>query len=149
MAAVSVVTGDDRYRRFADSYVDWYLKNLVDDKGFSWWGWHRHYDVFQDKMLGHLGNPHEIHAIHCIAWDQLWQVNPQAVRREIEAIWQWHVIDKTTGEVNRHGDGQRGCDFAMSAGACAYAFAFLYKSHRRSRLAGPGQVARTLLLGQA
>jgi hypothetical protein len=78
-------------------------------------------------MLGHLGNPHEIHANHCIAWDLLWHVNPRAVRREIEAIWQWHVIDKTTGEVNRHGDGLRGCDFAMSAGACAYAFAFLHK----------------------
>ena len=125
------------------------MKNLVDDKGFFWWGWHRHYDVYQDKMLGHLGNPHEIHAIHCIAWDQLWQVNPQAVRREIEAIWQWHVIDKTTGEVNRHGDGQRGCDFAMSAGACAYAFAFLYTRTRRSGLAGPGQAARALLLGPA
>ena len=127
MAAVSVVTGNSRYRRFADNYSAWYLTNLVDDKGFFWWGWHRHYDVYQDKMLGHLGSPHEIHAIHSIAWEQLWQVNPQAVRREIEAIWQWHVIDKTTGEVNRHGDGQRGCDFAMSAGAFAYAFAFLYK----------------------
>jgi len=127
MAAVSAVTGEEKYRRFADGYIDWYLKNLVDDKGFLWWGWHRHYDVYQDKMLGHLGNPHEIHAIHSIAWDPLWRVNPSAVRREIEAIWQWHVIDKTTGEVNRHGDGQRGCDFAMAAGACAYAFAFLHQ----------------------
>ena len=127
MAAASLVTGQDKYRRFADRYVDWYLKNLVDDRGFFWWGWHRHYDVYQDKMLGHLGNPHEIHAIHCIAWDQLWEVNPGAVRKEIEAIWQWHVVDKKTGEINRHGDGQRGCDFAMSAGACACAFAFLYQ----------------------
>ena len=68
--------------------------------------------------LGHLGDPHEIQAIHCIAWDKLWAVNPAAVRKEIEAIWQWHVIDKQIGEVNRHGDGQPGCDFAMSAGAC-------------------------------
>lgn len=127
MVVLSAVTGEGKYGRCAENYIDWYLKNLVDDKGFLWWGWHRHYDVYQDKMLGHMGNPHEIHAIHCIAWDQLWQVNPQAVRRVIEAIWQWHVIDKTTGEVNRHGDGQRGCDFAMSAGACAYAFAFLHQ----------------------
>jgi hypothetical protein len=124
--ALSQVTGSPKYARFADNYAGWYLTNLVDEKGFFWWGWHRHYDVFQDKMLGHLGNPHEIHAIHCIAWDKLWAVNSAAVRKEIEAIWQWHVIDKQTGEVNRHGDGQRGCDFAMSAGACLYAFAFLY-----------------------
>ncbi len=124
--AASQVTGEPRYARFVDNYIGWYLANLVDEKGLFWWGWHRHYDVFQDKMLGHLGNPHEIHAIHCIAWEKLWAVNPAAVRKEIEAIWQWHVIDKQTGEVNRHGDGQRGCDFAMSAGACLYAFAFLY-----------------------
>jgi hypothetical protein len=127
MAAVSAVTGDGKYGRFADRYIDWYLKNLVDDKGFFWWGWHRHYDVYQDKMLGHMGNFHELHAIHSVAWDQLWQVNPKAVRREIEAIWQWHIVDKKTGELNRHGTAQRGCDFAMSAGAFAYAFAFLYK----------------------
>ena len=124
--AVSQVTGQARYARFANSYVGWYLTNLVDEKGFFWWGWHRHYDVFRDEKLGHLGNPHELHAIHCIAWDRLWAANPAAVRREIEAIWQWHVIDKQTGEVNRHGDGQRGCDFAMSAGACIEAFAFLH-----------------------
>lgn len=127
MAAATIVTGDGKYRQFAGNYIDWYLKNLIDDRGFFWWGWHRHYDVYQDRMLGHLGNHHEIHAIHCIAWDDLWQVNPSAVRKEIEAIWQWHVIDKATGEVNRHGDGQRGCDFSMSAGACAYAFAFLHQ----------------------
>ncbi len=124
--AVSQVTGQRQYAWFADHYIGWYLANLADEKGLLWWGWHRHYDVFRDEKLGHLGNPHEIHAIHCIAWDKLWAVNPAAVRREIEAIWQWHVIDKQTGEVNRHGDGQRGCDFAMSAGACLYAFAFLY-----------------------
>jgi hypothetical protein len=36
------------------------------------------------------------------------------------------VIDKTTGECNRHGDGHRGCDFAMSGGEILYAFAFLH-----------------------
>jgi len=130
MHALSRATGDPKYARFADGYARWYLKNLVDDKGFFWWGWHRHYDVFRDEKLGHMGNPHEIHAIHSIAWDKLWAVDPAAVRKEIEAIWQWHVIDKQTGEINRHGDGQRGCDFAMSAGACAHAFAFLYTQTR-------------------
>ena len=123
--AVSQVTGQRRYARFADHYIGWCLANLADEKGLLWWGWHRHYDVFRDAQLGHLGNPHELHAIHCIAWDRLWAVNPAAVRREIEALWQWHVIDKQTGEVNRHGDGQRGCDFAISTGACIEAFAFL------------------------
>jgi hypothetical protein len=123
---LSAATGRESYARFASAYVDWYFKHLVDDKGFVWWGWHRHYDVYRDEMTGHQGNHHEIHAIHAIAWDRLWEVNAAAVRREIEALWQWHVVDKTTGEINRHGDGQPGCDFAMSAGACIEAFAFLF-----------------------
>jgi hypothetical protein len=125
MQVLSAVTGDERYRHLARRYVDHYLKHLVDEKGFFWWGWHRHYDVYTDRMAGHSGNHHEIHAIHAIDWPFLWEVNPAAVRREIEAIWTWHVIDKQTGEINRHGDGARGCDFAMSAGACLEAFAFL------------------------
>jgi len=119
-------TGDVKYAEAADAYIEYYLKNLVDDKGFIWWGWHRHYDVFTDKMTGHSGNHHEIHAIHDIYWDRLWAVNPDATRKEIEACWKWHVIDKKTGEINRHGDGRRGCDFAMSGASFIDAFAFLY-----------------------
>ncbi|HIQ21082.1 MAG TPA: hypothetical protein EYH34_07595 [Planctomycetes bacterium] len=119
------VTGDDRYRRFAAESSNYTMSNLIDEKGFFWWGWHRHYDAYRDVMTGHAGSPHEIH-IQRVDWPFLWQVNPRAVRREVEAIWQWHVIDKQTGEVNRHGDGKRGCDFAMSAGEMIGAFAFLY-----------------------
>lgn len=127
MHALSRVTGDARYARFADASIGYTMKHLVDEKGFFWWGWHRHYDAFRDAMTGHLGNPHEIHVQEAV-WPLLWAVDRKAVSREIEAIWQWHVIDKTTGEVNRHGDGQRGCDFAMSGGEIVQAFAFLYRT---------------------
>jgi hypothetical protein len=125
MFALSQVTGDPKYAEFARRSVNYTMTNLVDEKGFFWWGWHRHYDAYRDVMTGHAGNPHEIH-IQAVIWPELWDVNPEAVRREIEAIWQWHIIDKATGECNRHGDGQRGCDFAMSGGEMLYAFAFLH-----------------------
>ena len=98
---------------------------MVDDKGFFWWGWHRFYDVFADEMSGSHGNCHEIH-VNLPRWERLWQIDEKATRRELEAIWEWHVIDKTTGEFNRHGDGRRGCDFAMSGAEFIYAFSFLY-----------------------
>ncbi|MDP6544868.1 MAG: AGE family epimerase/isomerase [Phycisphaerae bacterium] len=126
MILLSSATGKDKYADFARKYMDYYMKNLVDEKGFFWWGWHRHYDVYKDKKDGHSGSPHEIHAINCVDWEGLWAVNQQAVVKEIEAIWKWHVIDKKTGEINRHGDGRRGCDFSMSGGAFIEAFAFLY-----------------------
>jgi uncharacterized protein YyaL (SSP411 family) len=53
-------------------------------------------------------------------------VDKDAVTKEIEAIWQWHIINKKTGEPNRHGDGNKGCDFTMSGGAFIEAFAFVY-----------------------
>jgi len=141
MHALSDITGDKAFADFADRYAGYVMNNLVDDQGFFWWGWHRHYDVFADRPDGHNATlakwnervfPHEIHAMDRIAWDRLWAVNPEAVTRAIEAIWQWHVIDKTTGQVNRHGDGNKGCDFTMSGGAFIEAFAFMYtKTDRR------------------
>jgi hypothetical protein len=129
---LSKITGDDRYERFARTCLAYYMHNLVDERGFFWWGWHRHYDAYRDEMTGHAGNPHEIHIQEAI-WSILWQVSTDAVTREIEAIWEWHVIDKATGECNRHGDGQRGCDFAMSGGEILYAFAFLYSRTKDRR----------------
>ena len=125
MRYLSAAAGDAKYERFARTYMDYWMEHLVDKKGLLWWGWHRHYDVFTDSMEGHQGNHHEIHAIHGIDWDTLWEVNPSAVRLEIEACWKWHVINKDTGEINRHADGKPGCDFSMSAGSFIDAFCFL------------------------
>ena len=132
MYGLSRATGDKKYATFADKCVNHTMTKLVDERGFFWWGWHRHYDAYLDQMTGHSGNSHEIH-VQEIIWPQLWRVNPQAVTREIEAIWQWHIVDKTTGECNRHGDGQAGCDFAMSGGEILQAFAFLYSKTKDRR----------------
>jgi len=126
MVELTELTGRARYAEFATRCANYTMTELVDERGFFWWGWHRHYDAFRDEMTGHSGNPHEIH-VQTAQWPLLWNANREAVQREIEAIWQWHVIDKTTGEVNRHGDGERGCDFAMSGGEILAAFAFLYQ----------------------
>lgn len=128
--ALSRVTGDPRYAAFARHSAGYAMKHLVDEKGLFWWGWHRHYDAHRDEKAGHEGNHHEIH-VQQAAWPELWEIDSAAVRREIEALWTWHVIDKHTGEVNRHADGLRGCDFAMSAGEILYAFAFLYEKTRQ------------------
>jgi hypothetical protein len=126
MFLMSELTANKTYSTAANNYIDYYLKNLVDKKGLFWWGGHRHYDVFKDKMTGHLENWHEIHGGIQIQWEKLWQINPDAVKKEIEAIWQWQVINKVTGETNRHDDGLQGCDFAFTSGSMIDAFAFLF-----------------------
>jgi hypothetical protein len=104
MFYLSDVTGDGKYEVFATRYMDYYMKNLVDEKGFFWWGWHRWYQVYEEIWGKPDYHPHEIHQIHSIAWDRLWKVNPQAVENEITAIWERQVVDKKIGAVNRHND---------------------------------------------
>ena len=98
-------------------------------------------------MTGHNGNVHELHAMHCIDWFRLWKINPPAVQREIEAIWESHVIDKVTGETDRHDSQQPGCDFSMTAGAHLYACAFCHTT-ARLKMARPCQITGQLLLAQ-
>ncbi len=125
LQALSVIFSDGRYALAARKHAAWTMEHLIDEHGMFWWGWHRHFDLFTRQRDGHDGNPHELHAIEEHAWEILWRENPAAVRREIEGIWTWHVIDKATGELNRHADGNKGCDFSMTAGALIHAFAFL------------------------
>jgi len=136
---VSRLPGNEKYADFANKSIGYYLQHLVDEKGFIWWGYHRHYDVYRDEKTGHLSNHHEIH-FQQAAWPMLWKINSEVVKREIEAIWKWHVIDKNTGEINRHDNGQPGCSFTFTGGEILYAFAFMYQQTgdeewlRRARL---------------
>jgi hypothetical protein len=61
MFLMSELTASKKYSTAANNYIDYYLKNLVDKKGLFWRGGRRHYDVYKDKMTGHLENWHEIH----------------------------------------------------------------------------------------
>jgi hypothetical protein len=116
-----------RYERFAGDYINYYMTHFLSAKQkLVCWGWHEYYDVFTDKCVF---DQHELHAgLDTIDWPLLWEVNPNALERQAEQTWQWHVIDKKTGEINRHGDGQRGCDFTMSAGSYIELFSFMFKA---------------------
>ena len=48
MYHLSEVTGGTKSANFAETYMDYYMTHLVDEKGLFWWGWHRHYDVYTD-----------------------------------------------------------------------------------------------------
>ncbi|HAL44544.1 MAG TPA: hypothetical protein DCP47_01260 [Phycisphaerales bacterium] len=126
MFTLSEITGDKTYANEANSCIEYYLKNLVDKKGFIWWGWHRHYDVYKDIMTGHEANWHEVQANLNILWPQLWSINSKAVISEVNSTWHWQVIDKEKGEINRHDDGCHGCDFTLTAGNIIEGFAFMY-----------------------
>ena len=131
MYALSELTGDAKYAQAADAYTRAYFERAKKANGLLAWGSHIYYDAYKDAPGGDGdgAGPHEI-LVLCPNWERMWRVAPEAVRREIELIWEWHVVDKETGLHNRHDDKHPGCDFAFSGGEFAYAFAFLYsKTH--------------------
>ncbi len=127
MYRLSEVTGEQRYAQAADAYLRFALEVCVKPNGLLVWGTHIYWDCFADRAGGDQdgAGPHEI-LIHLPAWEAMYRVNPEAIRREVDGIWQWHIIDHETGLHNRHDDQQRGCDFAFSGGSFALAFASMY-----------------------
>jgi len=127
MDLVSDMTGDRSYRRFATRYIDEAVTHLTasSDPSF-WWGWHRRYDVIDDRKKGHKGAHHELHATDHVHWNRLYSVKPVTTLREVNHIWKRHVVDKQTGEINRHDTGTAGRSFIMTAGAFIEAFAAMY-----------------------
>jgi len=124
MYQVSNLTGDKRYAREADRCLDYFLKNCRKKNGLLIWGSHIHWDCYQDQLGGDKG-PHEI-LVTLPLWKEMYRINPEAIRKEIDGIWKWHVYDKTTGAHNRHDSGSAGVDFSFSGSSFIQAFAFLY-----------------------
>ncbi|MBI4550959.1 MAG: hypothetical protein HY710_01715 [Candidatus Latescibacteria bacterium] len=123
----SALSDDPRYAQAADDYIRAFFHHARKPNGLLAWGSHLFYNAFTEQIDDDRhGDPHEI-LIHLAEWDAMWRVDPGVVQREIEGIWTWHIVDKATGQHNRHDDATVGCDFAYSGGSFAHAFAFLYK----------------------
>ena len=122
----SAVSGDARYRQAAEAYIQAFFERARKPNGLLAWGSHLFYNAYTDRIDDDRhGNPHEI-LVHLAEWDAMWAVAPEGVRREIDGIWTWHIVNKNTGQHNRHDDAAPGFDFAFSGGSFAHAFAFLY-----------------------
>ncbi len=128
MYALTELTNDPKYADAADGYIRAVYQHAVKDNGLIVWGTHIYYDAYADKPAGDGDGhgPHETLVYHA-QWPQLYRVEPEATRRAVDAIWEWHVVDHQTGQHNRHDDKQVGCDFAFSGGAFAQANAAMYQ----------------------
>lgn len=120
-------SGNQRYAKAADAYLDYYLAHCHKANSMLVWGTHIHWDCYRERAGGD-GNgtgPHEI-LINRGMWEAMHRVNPEVVEREIELIWKNHIHNKETGNHNRHDDGKVGFDFPFSAGTFIQAFSFLH-----------------------
>ena len=123
MYQMTDLTGDAKYSDSADAYIDYYVKHSRKENGLLIWGSHSHYNCYQDQAAGDRG-VHEILVRHPL-WDQMYRVNPEAIKTEIDAIWEYHIRDKETGRHNRHDSAGEGT-FSFSGGSFIMGFAFMH-----------------------
>ncbi len=139
--ALSEATGQPKYARSADAYLNFFLENMVSQQtGMFGWGEHIFYNVFLDYLIGGgftvRGSRNFLFAHELERWttiyDLTWQKSPEKTQAEIEAIYEYKIIDYETFTNNRHSDyfsGRRTSDvltFVKHSGLFAHAFAFLY-----------------------
>ena len=128
---LSRMTGDPRYREEADRYLSFWLTECPSKTtGVFPWGEHMSYNCVRDVIVA---TRHELE-YNLPEWEMLWEVNPEAVREEIEAIYQISVWDKENSIYDRHANYYTGKLDAMPvrgsyikhSGLFAHSFMFLY-----------------------
>ncbi len=143
---LSRVTGDARYRQAAVRALRYAFDNLQHPGGLLYWGGHYCYDALGDRLVGE-SETHELKR-NFPYYELMWEVDPDATRRYIEAVWNGHILDWETLDFNRHAKyrphrvtpwkehqfrggkvpfGGEGLTFVHSAADFAFAAAMLYR----------------------
>ncbi len=102
LVGLSNLTGEPRYREAAVATVRHHLEHLRRECGLFQWGGHRLIDLASGEPRGEGGMPHEL-KFNLPFYEFLWEVDPDAARRYIEALWNAHVLDWRKLDMNRHG----------------------------------------------
>ena len=128
--------------------MNFFLENMVSQQtGMFGWGEHIFYNVFLDHIIGGgftvRGSRNFLFAHELERWttiyDLMWEKSPEKTQAEIEAIYEYKIIDYETFTNNRHSDyfsGRRTGDvltFVKHSGLFAHAFAFLYSKTREPK----------------
>ncbi len=103
LRGLSALTGEDRYESAARAAVRYHFDELVDETGLLRWGGHQFVDLATLEPVGHFdADTHEFKC-HFPDYDLCWQVDPDATRRMLRAVWNAHVLDWEVLDMNRHG----------------------------------------------
>jgi len=98
---LATMTDEAGYRKQAEEWIGYALDVLRDPASdLLYWGGHTRYDLEADEPL--IGN-HELKCVYPY-YRFLHQVNPDAIRRFVEAFWNAHVKDWSSLLFNRHGE---------------------------------------------
>jgi hypothetical protein len=128
MYRLSSMTGDPHYAAGANRVINAFFDHAIQpNTGTPIWGSHTHYDVFTEQMvLNNYDVPLQEILIYDCQWGRLYDQRPAATKTMVDGLWNRAVVNKTTGQFNRHDDNQIGCDFAFAGGSYISAFAAMY-----------------------
>ncbi|WP_199614028.1 hypothetical protein [Paenibacillus alkalitolerans] len=105
LAAMSYLTGDPSYREAADAVNKKLFADHADKNGLLLWGGHVAYDLLKHETV-YNENKTKVHEVKFCFPDYflMWEVNPDATKRYIEAMWNAHILNWSNLDFNRHGD---------------------------------------------
>ncbi len=116
-------TGDQKYRNAVIEALYFNLNYAVDRRGFPALGGHISWNLYTDRVNDQDGDYHELW-FWPMDWDLWWAADPGKALAYANKIWEYHVVDKTTGETNRHSDKQHGWSFSWCDGTLMSAWSY-------------------------
>ena len=131
--ALSEITGEQKYARAKQEYLQFFLKNCPQATGLFPWGEHAYWDFFEEKPGAEI---HEfLGGVPDAFWESLWKMDANAVNREADGLIN-HVTDLENFHFDRHADlhktlptprrGGGGLDFPRHAGFYIHLWGFVY-----------------------
>jgi len=100
--ALTMITGDSKYRTAATEAIKYAFANLVSPNGLLCWGGHVAYDALGDKLCMEQYS-HELKSNYPY-YELMWRVDRKATKRFLESFWAAHIVNWSNLEMNRHGN---------------------------------------------
>lgn len=100
--ALTELTGDARYREAAEDAARYMFEHQTDSAGLLYWGGHQFVDL-ETLENQFESRPHELKN-NFPFYEFLWDVNPDAARRLLQAMWNTHILNWEVLDLNRHGE---------------------------------------------
>ena len=101
LVGLSNLTGDEKYVQAARDATAYGFAHLQHENGLLHWGGHQFYDAGREVFVGE-GVKHELKCNYPF-YEFMWEVNPEATKRFIEAFWNAHILQWDILDMNRHG----------------------------------------------
>lgn len=93
MHRLTEMTGEKRYAEEADKTAAWWMANAQTKIGLYPWGSHTSWNVSKEGGGGTFEFNH--------VWPY-WDLNPPALEKYAMGLWDHYILDKKTGDFNRH-----------------------------------------------